>query len=263
MKAKFIRPYAFLVLALSLALSLSNGSVFAAPAARACFPPPAGLTAWWPGDGNTDDIVGGRDAALHDHAVTGVGLVDQAFILDGDGDFVSVPHDVALNLGTHDFTIDLWVYFNDTAGEQVLIEKWIQSFSGPSRGWTLTKLEDNVLRLATASGEGSDINVDSSPLSIPAGTWIHFAATRKSGQVMIYMNGRPVAVGESQLNLDSDSSLKFGHRGNPTDTPGSEDESGFFLNGRIDEVELFVGRALPRGLVQAIFNAESAGKCKE
>ena len=90
-----------------------------------------------------------------------------------------------------------------------------------------------------------------------------FAATRKSGQVIIYMNGRPDAVGESRLNLDSDSSLKFGHRGNPTDTPGSEDESGFFLNGRIDEVELFVGRALPRGLVQAIFNAESAGKCKE
>jgi hypothetical protein len=39
-------------------------------------------------------------------------------LLDGDGDFVDVPHDPALNLGTGDFTIDLWVFFNDTAGEQ-------------------------------------------------------------------------------------------------------------------------------------------------
>lgn len=146
----------------------------------------------------------------------------------------SVPHNSALDLGTRNFTIDLWAYFNDTAGEQVLIEKWIQSFSGSSTGWTLTKLEDNVLRLATASGEGGDINVDSSPLSIPAGTWIHFVATRKTGNVTLSMNGQPVARGESPLNINSVSSLKFGHRGNPADTPGSEDVSGFFLNGRID-----------------------------
>jgi hypothetical protein len=31
------------------------------------------------------------------------------------------------------------------------------------------------------------------------------------------------------ISLDSDSSLKFGHRGNPADTPGSEDERGFYL----------------------------------
>jgi hypothetical protein len=76
------------------------------------------MTGWWPGDGNTDDIVAGRDAALQANATTGPGRVGQGFLLDGDGDFVDVPHDPALNLGTGDFTIDLWVFFNDTAGEQ-------------------------------------------------------------------------------------------------------------------------------------------------
>lgn len=262
MKTKFYGSNVFLVLALFLALLPENGSAFAAQASRACFPPPAGLTNWWPGDGNTDDIVGGRDAVLHDNAVTGSGLSDQAFVLDGEGDFVSVPDHPALNLGTRDFTIDLWVYFNDTTWEQVLIEKWVQSFSGPSKGWTLTKLQENVIRLAMASGDGKEINIDSGVLLIPTDTWIHFAAIRKAGQVTIFMNGKPIASGESRLNLDSDASLKFGHRGNPADTPGSEDESGFFLNGRIDEVDLFVGRALPRGLIQALFNAK-AGKCKD
>jgi len=235
-----------------------------------CFPPPAGLTGWWPGDGNTDDIIGGRNAVLQGDATTGPGLVDQAFFLDGDGDFVDVPHDEALNAGTGDFTVDLWVLFNNTEGEQILVEKWIQRYPenpGPddpgSEGWTLTKLDGNVLLLATAeaSGVGADVST-SDPLPFLAGTWTHFAATRRGSQVTLFMNGVPVAQGESSLNLNSTSSLKFGHRGNPEDTPGSLDEGGFFLNGRIDEVELFVGQALTHCQIQAIFNAGSAGKCK-
>jgi hypothetical protein len=50
--------------------------------------------------------------------------------------------------------------------------------------------------------------------------------------------------------------------GNTIDTPGSTDTRGFYLDGRVDEVQLFVGRALPRGLIQAIFKAGSAGQCK-
>lgn len=263
MKTKFYTARAMLALAMALSLSLASASGAAASKTKECLPPPAGMTGWWTGDGNTDDLIGGRNALLHGDAVTGKGLVDQAFILDGDGDFVSVPHDPALNLGTGDFTIDLWVYFNTTAGEQVLIEKWVQGGVGPSIGWTLTKLEENAIRLAMASGDGGEINVDSAPLSIPVKTWIHFAATRKAGEIQVFMNGKPIATGESPNNLDSVSSLKFGHRGNPSDTPGSEDESGFFLNGRIDEVELFVGRALPPKVIQAIYNAGSAGKCKD
>jgi hypothetical protein len=235
---------------------------------KKCFPPPAGLTGWWPGDGNTDDIIGGRSAVLYGNATTGRGLVDGAFVLDGDGDFVYVPHDDALNVGTGDFTVDLWVFFNDAAGEQILVEKWVQilnpseDFPG-SIGWTLTKLEDNVLLLAMADGSGAEIDVGSDVLLIPTGTWTHFAATRQSGQVTLFMNGVPVAQGESSINPDSNSSLKFGHRGSPDDTLGSEDDRGFFLNGRIDEVELFVGQALTECQIRAIFNAGRAGKCKK
>ena len=122
-----------------------------------CVPPPDGLTNWWTGDGNTDDIIGGRDAVLQG-ATTGEGLVGQAFYLDGDGDFVDVPHDDALNFGTGDFTIDLWVFFNDTAGEQILVEKWIQYSDEAADGWTLTKLADNRLLLAMVDALGERCN---------------------------------------------------------------------------------------------------------
>jgi hypothetical protein len=233
----------------------------------ACIVPPSGMTGWWPGDGDTDDIVDGRNAVLRDDASFGPGLVDQAFSLDGDGDFVDVPHDPALNVGTGDFTVDLWVNFNDTAGEQVLVEKWIQTFACPlgkgPEGWSFTKLEGNILHMALFSADCSGELVFSEVLTIPLGTWHHFAARRQSGEITLFMNGAPVASGEFSGNLDSTSSLKFGHRGSPSDTPGSEDERGFFLNGRIDEVELFVGRALSDTEIQAIFDAGSAGKCKD
>lgn len=89
------------------------------------------------------------------------------------------------------------------------------------------------------------------------------AARRSGGVVTIFVDGTPVATGPpGGANADSTSSLKFGHRGNPFDTPGSVDTRGFFLNGRIDEVELFVGRALSDPEIQAIYAAGSAGKCK-
>jgi Concanavalin A-like lectin/glucanases superfamily/Kelch motif len=245
------------------ACDIATLEVFEPTGAQICVQPPSGLVSWWPGDENADDIVGGRNAVLRNDATFSLGLVDQAFMLDGDGDFIEVPHDSALNVGTGDFTVDLWVFFNDTAGEQVLVEKWIQRFPcTPCEGWTFTKLEGNFLHMALFSGDGSGELVFSEVLTIPPGTWRHFAARRQSGEITLFMNGAPVASGKFSGNLDSISSLKFGHRGSPSDTPGSEDERGFFLNGRIDEVEVFVGQALSDAEILAIFNAGSAGKCK-
>jgi hypothetical protein len=89
-----------------------------------------------------------------------------------------------------------------------------------------------------------------------------YAARRQGGEISFLMNGTPVASGAFSGDRDSTSSLKFGHRGSPSDTPGSDDGRGFFLNGRIDEVEGFVGWALSDTEIQAIFSAGSAGKCK-
>ena len=130
-----------------------------------CLPPPSGMTGWWPGDGNTNDIVGNRNATLHDNATTGPGLVEEGFLLDGDGDFVEVSHDSALNVSSGDFTVDLWVYFNTTAGEQVLVEKYVENFSGNAPGWSFTKLANNALVVAPNSPQ-------TPPLS-QSSTWYH------------------------------------------------------------------------------------------
>lgn len=232
--------------------------------AKACVSPPSGVSSWWSGDGDASDLVSGRDGIFRGDATTVSGLVDLAFRLDGDGDFVEVPDDPGLNFGTGDFAIDLWVNFIDPSGEQVLIEKWIQG-DGYIDGWTLTKLENQVLRLAVDIGDGNEADLDSEELAIHPGLWYHFAATRKGSVVTLFMNGAAIAQNDEMgaSNLNSPASLKFGHRGGPDDTPGSIDERGFYLNGRVDEVEIFVGTALSEEQVMALYAAGSGGKCKD
>ena len=229
-----------------------------------CIAPPFNLISWWPGDGDANDIVDENHGTLQNGATFGAGLVGQAFYLDGVDDFVMVPNNPSLNFGTNDFTVDLWVKFNTLEGEQILIEKYIETFDWTTRtGWDLTKLSDNIIRFGGPIEHPAAVILDVVPPSIPTDTWIFVAITRNGNTYTLYWNG--VAIGEvttdATLNLNSTASLKFGHRGNPEDTPGSIDTRGFYLNGFIDEVEIF-NRALSLSEIVSIYNAWSAGKCK-
>jgi hypothetical protein len=229
-----------------------------------CEPPPAGLVGWWPGDGVTEDVVGDRDAELIGGAKFAPGTVGEGFGLDGQDDFVDVADDPALDVGRRDFSVALWVWFDVTDGEQVLVEKWVQGI-GVASGWTLTKLETNALGLFTEDGVGGGHGALTDPLELPARTWVHIAGRRVGGAVDLFLNGERVATATDPaaiLDLDTDASLKFGHRGAPGDTPGSEDPNGYFLDGVVDEVLFVVGRAMTDGEVTAIHGAGTAGSCK-
>ncbi len=230
----------------------------AAGHAPACIIPALGLTGWWPGDGNGEDIVGRRTGTFMGDATTGPGLVDKAFLLDGNDDYIEVSDDPALNIGTEDFTIDLWVNFDDLKGEQVLVEKWIQADEQEhtySQGWTLTKLENQALLLAMDDGLAGEWGVGSLILDIRPNTWYLFAATRQDRVVTLYMNGVVIANDEiNPYNLDAPTSLKFGRR---------EGYQGFYLNGSIDEVEIYNGTALTEGQIFELYTAGRLGKCKE
>jgi hypothetical protein len=253
---------------LAVVSTFTKGGEEAGPGPK-CVPSPAGLLGWWPGDGSTSDVAGGRDATLHGDATFGPGLVGQAFVLDGAGDFVSVPNDPALNVGTGDFTVEWWAMFDATEGESVLLEKWIQG-AEDVMGWTVTMSEkpvegavvDTTFTLETTGG----FSVKTPALRVDQRTWIHFAVRRRGNTFELLMNGEVVASKAAPkgtvIDLDSPASLKFGHRGGPDDTPGSVDDRGLFLDGRIDEVRLFVGRALSNKEIRAIIEAEAnRGRC--
>jgi len=256
---------------LAVVNAFTKGGEEAGPGPK-CVPTPPGLTDWWPGDGSPSDVAGGRDAVLHGDATFGPGLVGQAFLLDGNGDFASVPNHPALNVGTRDFTVTWWAMFDATEGESVLLEKWVQGSPRNEHvtGWTVTMSEeplegtvvDTTFTLETTGG----FSVETPALRVDPRTWIHFAVRARRDTFELLMNGEVVASKDAPkgtvIDLDSPASLKFGHRGDPEDTPGSIDDRGLFLDGRIDEARLVVGRALSNDDIRAMIEAEAnRGRC--
>ena len=138
-----------------------------------------------------------------------------------------------------------------------MVEKYIENGCATLvQGWSLTKPSNNSVEMNYhCTGP-----IESAPDVMTVG-WHHVAAVRSNSTTSIYLDGVQVGSGTSGPdNVSTVSSLKIGHRGNPSDTPGSTDTRGFYLNGLIDEVEVF-NRAITTNEIQAIYNAGSAGKC--
>ena len=215
-------------------------------------------TAWWGGDGSGVDVAGGNDAILLGDTAFVDGLVGGAFRLDGKGDWLEIPDDPSIEVGSRDFTVSMWVRYRSTRGEQVFAEEWIETYEqGSQEGWALTKLRNNVIGF----GFGRAGGIDTKPLDLPTHTWIQVVARRMAGTMSIFVNGTLVTSAEMtnpDKVADSMATLKFGHRGSPDDPPGSPDRQGFFLNGEVDEIQLFIGRGLSDADIERVFRARSA-----
>jgi hypothetical protein len=207
-------------------------------------------TGWWRAERSPSDAVGGRDAILRGGAAYGPGMIGEAFALDGEDDFVEVPDDPALNVGSQDFTVSLWVRFASVEGKQVLIQDWETFDPQTSGGWTLIKQRGAGLAMALAEAG----HVNASRLDFPVETWVHVAARRRDGTVSIFLNGalaRSRPLRDPQLPLDSSASLTFGHT-------GPLDSRGFSLQGSLDEIALFAGPGLSDAEIQDVFETQSA-----
>jgi hypothetical protein len=214
------------------------------------------MIAWWPGDGNTDDIVGARHGAIVGNVDYAAGKVGSAFRFHRGG-WVEVADDPIWTLGTEDFTIDLWVQFSSLGGRDPLIShdegggcnnKWIFWYdsgghrepSGPSMRFH-------------AVGPGCVPHVDPvvyHPWNPVPGQWYHVALTRSGTTYRLYLDGALVST-EQDANSIPDPSI-------PLMLGRAE---AYLLHGLLDEVEMF-DRALSAGEIHAIWAAGSAGKCR-
>jgi uncharacterized repeat protein (TIGR01451 family)/fimbrial isopeptide formation D2 family protein len=230
--------------------------------ATPCVQAPADMVAWWPADGNADDIAGRNSGTLQGGAGYVPGMVGQAFSFVAAGDGVEVRDAGNLNFGAAasagaDLSIDAWIATSSTARVLSIVDKRSGASGSQATGYTLFLYEG---RLAFQLGDGTFFNYIS-PSSLPDlrdGAWHHVAVTVD----------RTSAIGGS-LYVDGAVVLTF----DPTNRPGSlTNREPLFIGrhaaspgatfiGRIDEVEIF-SRVLTAGEVEAIFTAGSSGKCK-
>lgn len=214
---------------------------------------PANIAAWYPGDGNTNDLQAANNATLNGGATYAGGKVGQAFSLDGTTAYVSAPSTAAndptgANSGA---SMEAWFYLNQlpsAAGHPM----FIMSKSGTS-GTDLFEMridpDDFVKFLFRAGGCGPLI-------SVQTGIWYHVIGTSDltTGNALFYINGvLACTAAAGGARTVSGVPLDIGHS---TTLGGSR-----FFNGLIDEPAIY-NRTLTANEIRDLYYAQNGGKSK-
>ncbi|HKQ36514.1 MAG TPA: LamG-like jellyroll fold domain-containing protein [Verrucomicrobiae bacterium] len=226
-----------------------------------CAPPPEGLIAWWPFDGNAHDIIGNNDGTLFGDPVFVSGRVGQALQFDYQDDAMRVPANGSLDVGRgKGFTIEGWIKPDDLTVQHPIVE-WNDDVGGiGAHFWTshlgfdgqIASLIGNIV-----DTDGVSHGIRSPSNLLTTGRFYHVALTydKHSGIAAIYING--VKVAEENLGRftpQTSSNFYVGLRSSGT-------AAGNRFAGKIDELSLY-DRALAGEELNAIYTAGSAGKCK-
>lgn len=213
-------------------------------------PPPANIVAWYPGDGNANDIIGGNNGTLQGNTTFANGKVLQAFSLDGNGDRVVVGNTAALQL--QNFTIENFVrrasptlVTNDPNAGSPGGTFFAYGFGGygflidqPTGRIGLTQIGMSVVFSTTTITDTS---------------YHHVAVTKSGNQVVFYIDGVADAPVTYNPTFTFTTNPAIGARGD------GDLQNAFF--GDIDELSIY-SRALDAGEIQSIVAADSQGKCK-
>jgi len=226
-----------------------------APAHRAgCFPPPAGLVSWWPGEGSAADVCGQNDGILRNGAKCVQGKVGRAFDLDGTSQYVYVPDSASLN-PERSITVEAWICPHlplDRVAAPIVKKAGGGGQWGQDGGYALELFGPEAVRFGVfLDGNDSWNLTGSAPL--PADKWSHVAGVYDCAQVSFYLNGELVGtpLKASGRIVPSHLPLQIGHDAANPDR---------YFNGLIDEASVY-NTALNAEQIRAIYNAGSAGKC--
>jgi YD repeat-containing protein len=218
-----------------------------------CSTAPAGLVAWWPGNGSAQEVIGGRDGRLAGGTAFASGRVSTAFSFDGVNDAVHVAAHPSLDVGVGSgLTIEFWVNPVDVTRSGRMVS-WHSGLagSGTNFGVGVQMLGRTVnAQLYDVAGNSRDVNAAN---ALTNNVWTHVAVTydRAAGQGRVYINGALRTTGNVGTNTPrTNYKLYFGNV--PFDPN--------FFRGLLDEVSIY-DHALTSNEVAAVFAAGAAGKC--
>lgn len=160
-----------------------------------------------------------------------------SLLLDGSGDYVTYPDSPNWDFDTGDFTIECWVRFNSTSGNQTILSQY--DASSNRRAWILLiNATTGILQYfhTTDGTTGTAQSVSTSGSWASAGVWYHLAVTRSGTTLRLFIDGVVVSTNSSAGGnvFDSNQPLYVGSRNGGGDA---------WLNGWIKDVRITKGLA--------------------
>lgn len=151
--------------------------------------------------------------------------------VDGTGDSIQAADDTTWEMGSGDFTIELWVRFATTPPVNCRwISKWTDS--GNQREWALGTLSSGNMRFSYSTDGSSSTTRDSS-WTPTINTWHHVCAMRSGSNVYLFADGTLLGSHAIGTIFSGSSVLMI----------GAGVDSGVAFNGWIDEVRVTKGVA--------------------
>lgn len=197
----------------------------------------ASTIAFWSGNGNVNDSVGGHNGTLENGAGFAAGQFgQQAFSLNSsNSQYISVPDSTAWDFGSNPFSIAMWVNFTSIGGGG--LGSGANALMGHDEGggstnkWFFSYMSDGTLGFHINSTSGTGVFLTSPSASpVSAGTWNLFAITRSGSTYTFYENTTSLGtVGDSTAIPAIAAPLTIGQTG----------EAIGFVNGRLQNVEIF------------------------
>ncbi|HZI20287.1 MAG TPA: Ig-like domain-containing protein [Pyrinomonadaceae bacterium] len=232
--------------------------------APVCSAAPSGQIAWYPGNGNGDDLIAGRNVTRKNGADWAAGKVAQAFRFDNPGNSNEVFYTTGPSVGApyEQLTVRAWLYPTEHGHTSSGFGKTVISRTNGD-GFALRLYNGQIeadLRLTSGTGTGP-LNIFTGTV-VPLNRWSHVAITYDGAQIKAYLDGQLVgaqaATGRIRNSANSTTCTMIGNEPNPPCSIQGGGEYGW--NGLIDEVEVF-SRALSAAEIQGSYQASSAGTC--
>ena len=223
----------------------------------------SGMVAWWKGESNTLDSIGGNNGVFINGAAYQPGEVNTAFSLNGSSSYVLVQSaNPSLNVGTGPgMTIEGWINPTTVSREELLSEweRILGSGSGSDVGALFFIEPTGTLNANIEDTTRNAHTITSAPNALTANVWQHVAVTydTNSGIAALYVNGA-VVISQSFGSFTPQTSytnLVIGAR----TYLGSELAPISVFSGGMDEWTIY-SRALSQCEIQAIYNSGTNGK---
>jgi len=147
---------------------------------------------------------------------------------DGSGDYLSVPHNTALDLWVGNFTIEMWVY---STGNQTNYTGLVAKGGGAATGWQMVIVNNSV----NVEVSGSTLFFSPST-TLPNNQWVHLAIVKSGTNVSLFQNG-------TRISAITGNSTTYSNTANQI-LIGTERSAAIFFSGHISNIRLVKGTAV-------------------